>query len=111
MLFVCAATQAQTIGIKPYFRYHQPVSSQDEPVFYVMYLDTPPMAGNNIFIPSSYNEDFTLAKGIEYGLTVNYTFRNQLGFELGLGYFSGLNKHFKATEIYAYPIILCSVII
>jgi len=39
------------------------------------------MAGNNIFIPSSYSKDFTLAKCIEYGLTVDYTFRNQLGFE------------------------------
>ena len=108
MLFVCSICQAQKLSIKPYFLYHQSVSKQIEPVFHNIYYPRP--AGTNrieyIAIPAgSFSEDFTLANGLEYGLTMDYTFSNQLGFELGLGYFSGLSNSFEATT---HPFFSCT---
>jgi len=93
MLIVCTVCQAQKLSIKPYINYHQSISSQEAPVFYTIgYIvsQTP--------VNSSSIEDFTLANGLEYGLSIDYTFRNQLGFELGLGYFSSQNNLFSSKK-------------
>ena len=101
MLIVCAVSHAQTTNIKPYFRYYQHISSQYEPVFYNVYVQMSGYSGEYIMLinPTSYSEKFTLAKGLEYGFTIDYIFCNQLGIELSVGYFSSLNKRFKSREI------------
>ena len=89
MFAFCTVCQAQKLSIKPYFLYHHSVSSQEEPVFYDIYVP------NGYYIPVPLrllDDDFSLATGLEYGLAMAYTFRNQLGIELDFGYFSGLNS-------------------
>jgi len=95
VLIVCTVCQAQRLDIKPYILYHQSVSSQEPPAFYFMgfIVTTTPTA---ILL----NENFTLATGLEYGFTIDYTFHNQLGIELGLGYFSSTQSNlFKDKEL------------
>ena len=93
MLFFCFVCQAQELSIKPYFSYHQSVSSQQEPIFY--HIEILSSVGNNrVFHASSFSENFTLATGLEYGLAIDYTLRNQLGFGLVLGYFSNIDGSF-----------------
>jgi hypothetical protein len=93
MLFFCFVCQAQELSIKPYFSYHQSVSTQQEPAFY--HIEVPSGMGNNrVFYATSASEDFTLATGLEYGLAIDYTLRNQLGFGLVLGYFSNIGGSF-----------------
>ena len=96
MLIACTVCRAQRLDIKPYFLYHQSVSREDEPVFYNdnvgISLSYPNIRQNREYLPSPLLKDFTLATGIEYGLVIDYTSRNHLGFELGLGYFKSLNN-------------------
>ena len=91
MLFFCFVCQAQELSIKPYFSYHQSVSSQQEPVFHNIYSYGSTDA-------TSFREDFTLATGLEYGLAIDYTLHNHLGFELVLGYFSNMAGSFSPTD-------------
>ena len=91
MLTVCAVCQAQKLDIRPYILYHQSISPQELPVFYTTYA--------YVGVPAIFfNRDFTLATGMEYGLAVDYTLRNQLGLELGLGYFSGCIPFIKQKK-------------
>ena len=99
ILIVCTVCQAQTINIKPYFIYHQSVSKQDEPVFYNIYLPIDGGTGFHYVNANSFSKGFTLATGLEYGFTIDYTFRNQLGFELGLGYFNSLVKIDEPSDL------------
>jgi len=95
MLIVCTVCQAQKLSIKPYLLYHQSISKQNEPVFYYLYLRS--FYGDySVFPASSLSKDFTLATGLEYGLAIDYTFRNQLGIELGMGYFSSIGSSFAS---------------
>jgi hypothetical protein len=91
MFIVCTVCQAQRLDIKPYIIYHQSVSTQIEPAFHLFLPDEP----NAIMPISSYSNDFTLANGLEYGLAIDYTFRNQLGVELGLGYFNSFARKYN----------------
>jgi hypothetical protein len=55
------------------------------------------MVGGNgtILIPNTAtDEDFSLSSGLKYGLTLGYTFKNNLGVELGVDYF---NRHKEFT--------------
>lgn len=92
---------AQTFSIKPYLRYHQSTSSQNEPDFFSVYIRRIPSSpfdmGYTIISSASQSKDFTLASGLEYGLSIDYTFPNQLGIEIGLGYFSSLSKQFEGV--------------
>lgn len=97
MLTFSIICQAQKISIKPYFIYHQSVLSQKEPVFHKVRLDYPYHAAT-IISGSSFNDDFSLATGLEYGITADYTFRNNLGIGLMLGYFSGINNSFEGKS-------------
>ena len=90
MLISCAVCQAQKLSIKPYFHYHQSVSKQEEPVFH--------NNSSELIAMGSFSKEFTLATGWESGLAIDYTFHNQLGFELGLGYFSCQSAPF--TSLY-----------
>jgi len=107
MLIIYPVCKAQRLDIKPYFLYHQTVSKQNEPVFYDDYTDIPynyyPFLG---YLPSFVNSDFTLASGLEYGFAIDYTFRNNLGFELGLGYFNSLvdKKETRLTPPMPMPV-------
>ena len=96
MLEICSVCPAQKLDIKPYILYHQSVSTYEEqPVFYENHVHVPlPVDGFPKTSTSSYSKDFTLATGLEYGLAINYTFHNQLGIELGLGYFSSQSNSF-----------------
>jgi len=101
LMFIAAAfCQAQRLDIKPYSLYNQSVSSQVEPVFHYAYLDMPSHMTELVLIfpVSSLSKNFTLANGLEYGFAIDYTFRNQLGFELGLGYFSSMKTSFSASK-------------
>jgi len=95
MLFVCAVCQAQKLDIKPYFLYHQSVSKQTEPAFYDISVAVPFFAGSNkTYFASSFDKDFALSNGLEYGLAIDYTFRNNMGIELGVDCFSSLTSPF-----------------
>jgi len=95
MLIICTICQAQKLDIKPYFIYHQSVAKQTEPVFYDIDVAVPFFArANKMYFASSFSKDFTLSNGLEYGLAIDYTFRNNLGVELGLGYYSSLTSPF-----------------
>jgi hypothetical protein len=50
--------------------------------------------GEIITIPTFADEDFSLSSGLKYGLTLGYTFKNNLGVELGVDYF---NRHKEFT--------------
>ena len=91
MLAICVVCQAQRLDVKPYIIYHQSVSSQQEPVFFQFSIPSYP-SSSGIIYSSAFRKDFTLATGREYGLAIDYTFHNQLGFELGLGYFSSISN-------------------
>jgi len=93
MLGISAVCQAQTLSVRPYVNYHHSVSKQNEPVFHSL--------GNRVTFPFGFrliNENFTLSSGFEYGVAVDYRFRNDLGVELGVGYFSSINSHFEHSQ-------------
>jgi hypothetical protein len=82
--------------VKPYARYHQSISPQEEPDFYSTRVneENPP----RIFI-----DDFILASGLKYGLTVGYTFKNNLGVELSADYFNRHADYFYHDNIFSPP--------
>jgi hypothetical protein len=60
----CGALTAQDFYIKPYVRYHQSISSQVEPDFYLPKIAVSPIAGGNgtILMPNiATDEDFSLS--------------------------------------------------
>ncbi|GAB6013324.1 hypothetical protein [Viscerimonas tarda] len=98
MLFIlpfCCALNAQNFYVKPYVRYHQSISSQIEPDFYLVEIYVP-APGEPLALLNSASDDFTLASGLKYGLTVGYTFRNNMGVELSADYF---NRHKVFTPV------------
>ena len=99
MLGICAVCQAQSLSIKPYVNYHQSVVSQTEPAFFA-FQALLPYPHSEIIWGSSFNENFTLSSGFEYGIAVDYRFRNNLGVELGIGYFSSINTSFESAHTF-----------
>lgn len=104
MLILCSVCQAQKLSIKPYVLYHQPMSKQYEPIFHdIYYRDyTKNFPIDYIGEASPSSKDFRIATGLEYGFTIDYTFRNHLGFELGLGYFNSQVNQEKAKELFQF---------
>jgi len=93
LLGINAVCQAQTLSIRPYVNYHHSVSTQTEPVFHSL--------GSFVTFPFQIlirNDNFTLSNGFEYGIAVDYRFRNDLGVELGIGYFSSMNSPFEHSS-------------
>jgi hypothetical protein len=91
MLSIVHVAAAQHLYVKPYARYHQSVSSQNEPIFAVIPLSTP--GGEMDIFVTSLDKNFTLASGMQYGLSVGYTFGKNAGIEIGANYFN-MNKSF-----------------
>jgi hypothetical protein len=92
MLPIVHIAAAQHLHVKPYARYHQSVSSQNEPVFAVIPLTIRSGGTLDVFV-TSLDKNFTLSSGIQYGLAVGYTFGKNLGIEIGANYFN-TNKSF-----------------
>jgi hypothetical protein len=84
--------KAQKIDVKPYIQYHQSITSQNEPVFYDLEWRY------SRFTHSLVNENFTIANGLKYGIAINCTFENNLGFEISADYFN-TNKTFNDEVI------------
>ena len=100
LLLVAPVTQAQQLSVKPYLAYHHAVTSQAEPVFHLIPFHIPSYhsTGPYIYAASAHSEDFTLANGVECGLTVDYRFPSQLGVELGVGYFFSTKTYFEHNK-------------
>jgi hypothetical protein len=89
ILQLCCVLTAQSFYVKPYIRCHQSISTQTEPDFYFVLFDLPVSPGLHITSgTNSVSEDFTIASGLKPGFAVGYTFKNNLGVELGVNYFN-----------------------
>jgi hypothetical protein len=96
--------------VKPYARYHQSITSQQEPDFYTVVAGIPmsPSDGFNISLNDDHG-NFTLASGLKSGLAAGYIFKNNFGVDLSADFFNQQkdfvfldNGYSKATTSWSY---------